>query len=152
MIQLRAAIFWKLMKMEIKEYKGLCGDAMLVRQTVFIDEQGFRDEFDEIDKTASHLLAYDSGRPAAVCRFFWSEDKDAYLIGRLAVIKEYRGNGLGADMLKKAEELIKERGGKAIELHSQEQATGFYEKQGYSICSEMEYEEHCPHYWMRKEL
>ncbi len=138
--------------MEIKEYQGLCGDAMLVRKTVFIDEQGFRDEFDEIDKTASHLLAYDGKRPVAVCRFFWSEERYTYLIGRLAVIKEYRKNGLGADMLKKAEELIKNRGGKAVELHAQEQATGFYEKQGYSICSQMEYEEHCPHYWMRKSL
>lgn len=138
--------------MEIKEYTGLYDDAILIRQKVFVEEQGFRDEFDEIDKTATHLVAYDNGKPVAVCRFFWSDERSAYLIGRLAVIKEYRGKQLGAEMIKKLEELVKARGGKAIELHSQEQATGFYEKQGYTVCSEMEYEEHCPHYWMRKNL
>ena len=138
--------------MEIKEYTGLYDDAILIRQKVFVEEQGFRDEFDEIDKTATHLVAYDNGKPVAVCRFFWSDERSAYLIGRLAVIKEYRGKQLGAEMIKKSEELVKARGGKAIELHSQEQATGFYEKQGYTVCSEMEYEEHCPHYWMRKNL
>ncbi|MCH5321037.1 MAG: GNAT family N-acetyltransferase [Eubacterium sp.] len=138
--------------MEIKEFTGLYDDAILIRQKVFVEEQGFRDEFDEIDKIATHLVAYDNSKPIAVCRFFWSDERGAYLIGRLAVIKEYRGKQLGADILKKAEELVKAKGGKAIELHSQEQATGFYEKQGYTVCSEMEYEEHCPHYWMRKEL
>lgn len=138
--------------MEIKEYNCLAEDAMTVRQTVFVDEQGFKDEFDDIDATATHLVAYDNGKPIATCRFFWSDERKAYLIGRLAVVKDYRGKALGALMIAKAEELIKADGGKAIELHSQEQAMGFYEKQDYSVCSEMEYEEHCPHYWMRKEL
>ncbi|MGN1202551.1 MAG: GNAT family N-acetyltransferase [Eubacterium sp.] len=138
--------------MIIKKYNSLSNDAMLVRKTVFIDEQGFRDEFDEIDKFAVHLVAYDDDKPIAACRFFWSNERNAYLIGRLAVIKEYRGTKLGAKMIKNAEELIKAKGGTAVELHSQEQAVGFYQKQGYTICSEMEYEEFCPHYWMRKEL
>lgn len=138
--------------MEIKEYNCLSDDAMTVRQIVFIDEQGFKDEFDDIDKISTHLVAYDNNKPIATCRFFWSNEKNAYLIGRLAVVKDYRGKALGALMIAKAEEIIKSKGGKAIELHSQEQAMGFYEKQGYSVCSEMEYEEHCPHYWMRKTL
>lgn len=138
--------------MEIKVYNCLADDAIRVRQTVFVEEQGFRDEFDEIDQTATHLVAYDNGKPIAVCRFFWSDERNAYLIGRLAVIKEYRGKALGAFMIAQAEQAVKEIGGKSIELHSQEQAIGFYEKQGYSVCSDMEYEEHCPHYWMRKVL
>lgn len=138
--------------MEIKKYNGLCDDAMYIRETVFIDEQGFRDEFDEIDKKAVHLVAYDKDKPVATCRFFWSDERNTYLLGRLAVLKEYRKNHLGAVMMKKTEEFVKESGGTSIELHAQEQAIKFYEKQGYSVCSEMEYEEHCPHYWMRKKL
>lgn len=138
--------------MEIKKYNCLSDDAMLVRQTVFVDEQGFRDEFDETDRNAVHLVAYEKSEPIAVCRYFYSSERNAYLIGRLAVIKAYRGKQLGAAVIKAAEKLIKEAGGRTVELHSQEQAVGFYEKQGYTVCSEMEYEEHCPHYWMRKEL
>lgn len=138
--------------MEIKVYNGLIDDAMLVRQTVFIEEQGFRDEFDDIDETAVHLVSYDGEKPAGTCRIFWSDERNAYLLGRLAVLKEYRKNHLGALIMNKAEELVKERGGCIIELHAQEQAIGFYEKQGYCVCSEMEYEEHCPHFWMKKEI
>lgn len=138
--------------MEIKKYTYLSDDAILVRQTVFVDEQGFKDEFDEIDKTALHLVAYDDGKPIATCRLFWSDERKTHLIGRLAVVKEYRGRQLGAVLITEAEKIVVEMGGKRIELHSQEQAIGFYEKQGYCICSEMEYEEHCPHYWMKKEL
>lgn len=138
--------------MEIKKYNGLCEDAMYIRKTVFMDEQGFCDEFDETDKKAVHLVAYDNGKPVSTCRFFWSTERNTYLLGRLAVVKEYRKNHLGCAMMKKTEELVKESGGTSIELHAQEQAIRFYEKQGYSVCSEMEYEEHCPHYWMRKNL
>lgn len=137
---------------EIKAYNRLHNDAMLVRENVFIKEQGFKDEFDEIDKRANHLVAYDNDKPVAVCRFFADDKKGTYLIGRLAVIKEYRGLHLGAKMISEAEKLIREMGGKEIRLHSQEQAVPFYAKQGYAVCSEMEYEEHCPHYWMNKIL
>ena len=137
---------------DIKVFNNLSADAMLVRKTVFIDEQGFKDEFDETDKTATHLVAYDGNKPIAVCRFFWSDERASYLIGRLAVIKEYRGLQLGAKMIKKSEELIKKKGGKEVWLHSQEQAVEFYKKQGYRVCSEMEYEKFCPHYWMKKDL
>ncbi len=138
--------------MEIKKYNGLCGDAMYIRETVFINEQGFCDEFDEIDKSAVHLVAYDEDKPVATCRFFWSDERNTYLLGRLAVLKEYRKNHLGSVIMTKAESLVRENNGVSIELHAQEQAIKFYEKQGYSVCSDMEYEEHCPHYWMRKKL
>lgn len=52
--------------MEIKIYKGLPDDAMLVRKTVFVKEQGFRDEFDETDKIATHLVAYDNETPVGL--------------------------------------------------------------------------------------
>lgn len=138
--------------MEIKQYNGLCGDAMYIRETVFVNEQGFCDEFDEIDKSAVHLVAYDEDKPVATCRFFWSDERNTYLLGRLAVLKEYRKNHLGSIIMNMAEALVRENNGVSIELHAQEQAIKFYEKQGYSVCSEMEYEEHCPHYWMRKKL
>lgn len=138
--------------MEIKIYKGLPDDAMQVRQTVFVKEQGFCDEFDETDKIATHLVAYDNETPVGTCRFFTGEKDGEFLLGRLAVIKEYRKNHLGAAIMNKAQEFIKNDGGKLIRLHAQEQAMNFYKKLGYTVCSDMEYEEHCPHYWMQKKI
>ncbi|WP_329887796.1 hypothetical protein [Pseudoramibacter faecis] len=43
--------------MEIRKQAGLPPDARTIRQTVFVDEQGFYDEFDALDKTATHLVA-----------------------------------------------------------------------------------------------
>jgi predicted GNAT family N-acyltransferase len=138
--------------MEFKVYNNLCDDAMEVRKKVFIEEQGFKDEFDDIDKYATHIVVYDNDMPIGTCRFFWNNDKGCYLLGRLAVVKDERKNHLGSQIIAKAEEMIVAKGGKEIQLHSQEQAVPFYEKQGYQVCSDMEYEEHCPHYWMKKTL
>ena len=81
--------------MQIKIYNHCPEDAMWVRITVFVDEQGFRDEFDEIDNIATHLLMLDdSDHPIATCRVFRKDNTDTYIIGRLAVVKEHRGKGL----------------------------------------------------------
>lgn len=137
---------------EIKVYKELADDAMLVRKKVFVQEQGFVDEFDDTDGVATHLVAYDGDDPVGTCRIFIGDEPGVYILGRLAVTKEYRRHHLGARLVAAAEELARQNSGKYVMLHSQEQAVPFYEKQGYTVCSEMEYEEFCPHYWMKKQL
>ena len=43
-----------------------------IRETVFVNEQGFHNEFDEIDNTAAHLVLFDENEvPIATCRVFW---------------------------------------------------------------------------------
>ena len=56
--------------MDIKVYHTLHEDAVMIRETVFMKEQGFHDEFDETDRSAAHLVLYIDGLPAATCRFF----------------------------------------------------------------------------------
>lgn len=51
-------------------------DAMLVRQEVFVEEQGFHDEFDDIDEIADHYLLYVDGEIAGCCRVFPSKDNE----------------------------------------------------------------------------
>ena len=64
-------------------YKNLPACARELRQKVFVKEQGFRDEFDEIDATAVHLVLFaDDGAPAATCRIFRSEEEKTYILGR----------------------------------------------------------------------
>ena len=49
----------------IKIAKGLANnaDARLIRQQVFVEEQGFVNEFDDIDHEAYHCLLYTSPSP-----------------------------------------------------------------------------------------
>ena len=45
--------------MIVKIFDELNNDSMIVRNKVFVEEQGFVDEFDDIDKIAIHIIFYD---------------------------------------------------------------------------------------------
>ena len=139
-------------KTETKVYYKLPEEAVLIRQAVFVDEQGFKEEFDNIDNIAVHIVIFDDSKPVATCRFFKDKELGTYTIGRIAVIRTQRGQNLGSELLIKAEQLIKEAGGSKICLHSQQRAKKFYEKQGYEAFGKEDYDEGCPHIWMRKEI
>lgn len=138
--------------MYINTYDYIPEEAHLIRETVFMEEQGFHNEFDEIDSYAKHLVLFDENTPIASCRFFKQESYEDYFIGRIAVIKEYRGKNVVTDLIKAAETQIKNIGGKRIFLHAQCRAKKFYEKQGYSSYGEIALEENCPHIWMYKKV
>ena len=138
--------------MKTAVFTNLPEDAALIRREVFIEEQGFINEFDEIDEKAVHILLYDNDTPAAVCRVFYSEEHGQYVIGRIAVRREFRGKHLGAEIMRSAEDEIRKLGGNTAGLSSQVQAMGFYEKLGYRPVGEQYMDEHCPHIRMEKEL
>ncbi len=140
------------MKYRIVEYHCFPEDAWKIRDEVFVREQGFLEEFDEIDKTAVHLIMYDGKIPIACSRYFPSEEENCFYIGRLAVIKAYRGKHIGAEMLRETELAVRRKGAKKSILHAQCQASYFYEKQGYQAFGEQDFEESCPHIWMSKKL
>ncbi len=137
--------------MDIVLYNTLPDQAADIRQTVFVCEQGFQEEFDGIDCTASHLLLFLDGQAVATCRFF-PNGADRYLVGRIAVLAPYRGRGLGAQLLARAEQEIARQGGQTVCLHAQQDKAPFYEKQGYAAYGPVEYEENYPHIWMMKTL
>lgn len=136
--------------MIIKAYDTLPEEAVKIRTAVFVEEQGFNEEFDTVDDISTHLVLFSDGAAAAVCRFYFDNERNEYLIGRLAVMKNYRGKGFGADLVKEAERLIISKGGKSISLHSQCQAQPFYEKLGFKPFGESDFDEDCPHQWMNK--
>jgi len=138
--------------MYFKTYCTLPKEAAEIRRAVFMQEQGFREEFDEVDAVASHIVLYDEeSRAVAVCRYFRDAEKESYVVGRIAVIKQMRGKHFGALLLEEAERQIKGRGEKRLMLAAQVQARRFYEKQGYFAVGSVFYEECCPHIWMEKE-
>jgi predicted GNAT family N-acyltransferase len=139
-------------KMNVNIYDTLPDEAAEIRRNVFVEEQGFHNEFDEIDKHAKHIVLYHNNFPVATCRFFEDETAGNHCIGRIAVIKQYRGKNLGSLLLKCAETEIEKNGGKCAFLHAQTGAIKFYEKNGYVKYGEMDFDESCPHFWMRKIL
>ena len=51
--------------MEFKISGELLADEKLIREEVFMSEQGFKNEFDETDGKAFHLVMYDNNIPVA---------------------------------------------------------------------------------------
>ncbi len=139
--------------MKTKIFNSPPPEAMDIRIKVFVEEQGFYDEFDDTDNVATHLLIYnDDGLAVATCRVFPSETEGRFYLGRLAALKEYRGKGFGSKIVTEAEKHLISKGCNEIWLHSQCQATPFYEKLGYTQFGEIEDDQGQPHIWMKKEL
>lgn len=99
-----------------------------IRLAVFVDEQGVPEELelDDDDVMAWHVVMLDHGKAIATGRLLRSGK-----IGRLAVLKEYRGLGLGGELLKTLLSYGCQEGIKQFFLHAQTTATGFYEHHGF---------------------
>ncbi len=137
--------------MDIKAFDALPQDAKDIRTEVFVEEQGFKYEFDENDDKAIHTVGYINGDAVATARILQLNDNE-YMIGRIAVRRTFRRLGLGAKIISNAETIVFARGGTRIYIHAQTQAVPFYEKQGYLNTGEHDYEEFCEHWMMKKEL
>lgn len=98
-----------------------------------------REEFDEIDGPGTrYIVLLDDGYPVATCRFYDGGCGEAN-IGRVVVLPEYRGNGLGAKAVSEAEKWIRELGYERIGADSRVEAIGFYKGLGFVITGPEEY-------------
>ena len=98
--------------MNYKIYDQLPQEAKEIRIKVFMEEQGFKDEFDDLDDLCQHLVVFGNNQPKTACSLI-------------------QGN---------------------VCLHAQLQAKPFYEKLGFKAYGEIDYDEYCPHTWMKKEM
>lgn len=137
---------------QIRMQQGLSQDARIIRQEVFVEEQGFHHEFDETDQTAWQLVLYENGHAAGCCRLFTSDNPDVYILGRLAVRKSCRGRQYGERLVREAEGWLRGRHVKRLALSAQVQVRPFYEKLGYTASGDEYLDEYCPHIHMEKEL
>ena len=91
-----------------------------------------RDEFDEHDgEGTKYIVLLDDGYPVATCRFF-EVDRETVLLGRVVVLPEYRGLGLGRRVVEEAETWARELGYVTVAIDARVEAVGFYEKLGYA--------------------
>ena len=138
--------------MEIQIYNTLPPQGRQIREDVFVREQGFQEEFDTIDGFATHILVSVEGEPAGIWRVFQDEDSGQFLLGRVAVLRHFRGKKIGAALVTAAEEQVRSLGGTSLHLPAQCRITGFYEAVGYTPYGEIEDDQGCPHIWMKKSI
>lgn len=131
-------------------------DALRVRRTVFVEEQGVpddleMDEYDALDRGVVHFVAYTGGTPAGASRLR-PYAPGVGKVERVAVIRTERGKGLGRAIMLAMEEAARESGFRQLKLNAQIQARGFYEKMGYEPYGELFEEAGIPHIAMVKTL
>ena len=127
-------------------------EAIGIRSEVFIEEQGFENEFDDTDGDSVHCVLFCEGIPAAVGRLYSSGNKDVAHIGRIAVVRSMRGMGVGSAVMSVLEQTAAEYGFSQITLSAQCRAEGFYRAGGYEPEGTVYFDEYCPHICMKKKL
>src|SRR5262249_40578738 len=121
-----------------------------VRERVFIDEQKVPREleWDEWDEPSDHAVAVDaSGNPVGTARLL----PDGR-IGRMAVMREWRGKGVGGALLLAMIDRARSRAIPRALLHAQTHAIGFYRRFGFSERGEEFLEAGIPHVEMILDL
>lgn len=101
--------------------------ALAIRHRVFVEEQGVpvEEEQDAYDAEAVHVLVTVDGVPAGTARMVGAK------IGRVAVLPEYRGRGLGGALMACLTAEARRRGLEELVLDAQVQVIPFYERLGY---------------------
>lgn len=105
---------------------------LVLRRRVFIEEQGVSEaeEVDGLDGEAVHLLARVDGQPLGTARLLLRGSSGK--IGRVCVLPEARGTGLGVALIRAALAHFRARGDiHEARLSAQSHAIGFYERLGF---------------------
>lgn len=127
-------------------------DAYYIRDLVFTQEQGYPTEIeiDDYDKIAWHCIFYKDGAAMGTARLI-PQDRQGK-IGRVAVLKEFRGLGLGFKIMEAILDQANQLSYEGLSLSAQVYAVPFYEKLGFSVVGEEYLEDGEPHINMVKVL
>lgn len=115
-------------KIQVGTWEQLSQVAQSVRMVVFVEEQDvpIELEMDDMDAKSIHIVIFDDQKAVATARLL----PDAS-IGRMAVLVQYRGQGLGAMLLQTLMDKAKQLGYTELSLSAQQHAIGFYERFGF---------------------
>ena len=121
-----------------------------MREKVFVEEQNVPREleWDEWDERCDHAVACDSGGRAIGTARLAPDGR----LGRMAVLRECRGRGVGAALLEALLGRARELSLSRVSLHAQTHAAGFYRRFGFSERGGEFLEAGLPHFEMTLEL
>ena len=126
--------------------------AYAIRYAVFVEEQGIPAELeiDDHDSIAEHALAFVDGQCVATARIYLDEQGPSKAkIGRMAVLREFRGQGIGTALLGESIRAGMMQGANVFELHAQQSAVPFYAKLQFKPDGAIFDEVGIPHQCMR---
>jgi len=117
-------------------------DAKLIRSMVFIEEQHISeaDEWDEQDAISLHFVVYAQDQPIATARLLENNS-----IGRVAVLQQYRGEGIGKLLMQQIIQVAKQQNRAFLQLSAQVYAIRFYENLGFQVQGEEYLDCEIPH-------
>lgn len=132
---------------EIGEWPLMQAPAQAVRTAVFVLEQGIapEDEWDADDATALHAVLFDVNGQALGNARLLQPSATVAKVGRMAVLKEARGNGYGARLLQALIRCARQRRHKEVRLSAQRTAEAFYAAHGFVAVGEPFNEVGIPH-------
>ena len=125
------------LKVEIVKWIDEHESLKMIRQKVFIEEQKVTSqlEWDGMDEEAIHFLAFKNEKAIGCARAFVIEN---YMqLGRMAVLKAYRGESVGTALIEKVITTAKLNQLSAIYISAQCHAIDFYKKFGFEITSDI---------------
>ncbi|MDA3557176.1 GNAT family N-acetyltransferase [Acinetobacter sp. AOR15_HL] len=124
-------------------------DTKLIREQVFIQEQGIapEDEWDDLDATVLHFIVYDREQPIATARLL-----PQHSVGRVAVLMPYRKQGIGKILMQHIIEYARQQNLPYLKLSAQTYVTAFYEALGFVVQGEEYLDCGIPHIDMTLEL
>ncbi|TAK82260.1 MAG: GNAT family N-acetyltransferase [Betaproteobacteria bacterium] len=120
-----------------------------IRFAVFVEEQGVprEIELDEMDEACVHAVAFEGDAAVATGRLL----PDGH-VGRMAVLKRWRGRGIGSRLLERLIEQARSRGDREVALSAQVHAVAFYKAHGFREEGGEYREAGIPHQAMRRAL
>ena len=136
-------------RIELASWSEAKAEAQRIRFAVFVQEQGVPAELemDEMDERCLHALAFHEGQAIGTGRLL----PDGH-IGRMAVLKPWRGRGVGAALLGRLVEAARRRGDGEALLSAQVHALGFYRAHGFVPYGAVYEEAGIPHQAMKLSL
>lgn len=138
--------------LHMEVYPALPTEAASIRKEVFMEEQGFVEEFDEIDHQARHIVVFNGEVPVGTCPFIGTRRETLMFWEELQSEKAFRGQSLGLMLVQECERQVIASKANKLFLAAQVRVKEFYEKQGYTAIGREFLEEYCPHIWMYKTL
>ena len=133
------------LKIEIVKWIDGLSQLKNIREKVFIQEQKVTPqlEWDGMDENAMHFLVFKDKEAIGCARAVVI--KNYMQLGRMAVLKEYRGQGIGSALLEKAMTIAKLNQLSAIYISAQCHAIDFYKKFGFEVKSDIYLDAEIPH-------
>lgn len=128
-------------------------DSVKIRTAVFVDEQQVPKnlEIDDLEADCTYFNLYLDGSAVATARFYPTDDNGIH-VQRVAVLKDFRQEHLGSELLKNIFSYAKNQHYAYVILGAQDHAQDFYKKLGFRVIGKPYQEVGIAHHDMKLDL